>query len=187
MKKLFILFIFLLSTLTLLAQVPTPFVADGQQKCVGTTVVYGPQSVDPSITYSYSISPPIPFTPISGGDQIQVTWNTPGTYSITITSTDANGCSSTSTSIINVVPALTIQVTNQTVCENSLPFNLVSNSSGVTWSGIGVLGNQFDPSGLSPGDYVVNASYIDANGCIGNGSGTITITPIPPTPILNSN
>jgi len=188
MKKLLLL----LSTLVLFnvsgfSQVPTPFVADGQQKCVGSTVIYGPSVIDPTFTYSFNIVPAQAFTSISGGDQIQVTWNTVGVYNIETTVTDANGCSSSSISTITIVPLFNIVVTDQVVCQNSSPFALISNPVGVTWSGVGVVGNNFDPAGLAPGVYPITATFIDANGCQGTGNGTITITPLPPPPTLNSD
>jgi len=188
MKK----FILLLSTLVLFtisgfSQVPTPFLANGQQKCVGSTVVYGPSVIDPALTYSFNIIPAQPFTSISGGDQIQVTWNTVGVYNIETTVTNADGCTSSSISIITIVPTLNIVVTDQVACQNSNPFALISNPTGVTWAGVGVVGNNFNPSGLAPGVYPITATFIDANGCQGSGNGIITITPLPPPPTLNSD
>ena len=187
MKKLLLILIILLLSSVLYAQVPTPFLANGQQKCLGSTVVYGPSVINPTYTYTYSILPAQPFTPISGGTQIQVLWNVIGIYNISITATDANGCTSTSISTVTVVPVINILVTDQIICQGSGPFALISNQVGVVWSGVGVVGNNFDPSGLASGVYPVTATFIDANGCIGTGTGNITITPTPTTPILNSD
>ena len=188
MKKIFtLLATLIIFTVDGFSQVPTPFLANGQQKCVGSTVVYGPSVIDPLMTYSYNIVPAQVFASISGGDQIQVTWNTPGVYNIQITATDANGCSSTSISTVTVVPALTVTVTNEVICQNSNPIPLSANPPGVTWSGNGVVGNTFNSAGLPPGVYPITATFIDANGCQGTGNGTVTITPLPPAPTLNSD
>ena len=187
MKKLFLTLIILLLSSVLYAQVPTPFLANGQQKCLGSTVIYGPAIINPAYIYTYSILPAQTFTPIFGGTQIQVLWNVAGVYNISITATDANGCTSTSVSTVTIVPAVTITVTNQVVCQGSSAFALISNQAGVTWSGTGVVGNNFNPAGLAPGVYPVTATFTDANGCTGTGTGNITITPTPATPILNSD
>jgi len=187
MKKLFLTLIILLLSSILYAQVPTPFLANGQQKCLGSTVIYGPSVINPAYTYTYSILPAQLFTSTSGGTQIQVLWNVIGVYNISITATDANGCTSTSVSTVTIVPAVTIIVTNQVVCQGSSSFALIANQSGVTWSGTGVVGNNFNPAGLAPGVYPVTATFTDANGCAGTGTGNVTITPTPPTPTLNSD
>ena len=82
MKK--IIFTLILTILSVVgySQVPTPNPANGDFYCPNDVQVYGDQVIDPNATYSFSITPAFPFNVISGGDQIEVTWTTPGVYTI---------------------------------------------------------------------------------------------------------
>ena len=102
MKKIIIILGFLLVTLLGYGQVPTPNSANNNVYCINDVKVYGDQVIDPLAVYTFSILPAVPFTIISSGDQIQVTWSAIGTYVISITKTIGT-CSSSNTATITVV------------------------------------------------------------------------------------
>lgn len=182
-------YILLLLTFCLLsnfanAQVPTPNAANGQQYCVGTTVVYG-DAPQPTLgsTYSFNITGTSAqtFTNISSNTQIQVLWNTPGSYTITMTETSAAGCIITTQSNITVAPAIVATIDPITVCENGATQPITGLNLGINpvYSGTGVVANVFDPTGLAPGVYNISVTSTDANGCSITGTGTATVSPLP--------
>ena len=187
MKKILLLLLLTICFTVSKAQVPTPNPANGQNYCIGTQVVYGPQNITPGETYTYSITPTVPFTTISNGNQIQVTWGTAGTYTLEITTTNAAGCSSTATATINVNPVNTATGA-QSLCEGTST-TLINPGlpAGGTWSGVGVTGNTFNATGLTPGTYTATYSGNDPNGCPFVGTVTVTVEPIPPAPVIYSN
>jgi gliding motility-associated-like protein len=92
----------------------------------------------------------------------------PGSY--TITYTISGTCGASDTAIVNVVqggnPAWALPAS---ICAGSPPINLstlVTGTSGGTWSGPGVTGNMFDPSGLS-GNQSITYS-VGQTGCVSN-------------------
>lgn len=188
MKKLILLFTFLLTSLVAISQIPTPNPANNTFHCINDVQVYGDQNIDPLATYSFSISPVFPFTVISSGDQIEVTWTTPGVYTIDITKT-VGSCSSTGQAVINVYPPSTPIITSGTLCQGNGTLSLTSTipGSNPVFSGNGVNGSTFDANGLLPGIYNINFTSTDINGCIMNATSTVTITPPPSVPIIFTN
>ncbi len=69
---------------------------------------------------------------------------------------------------------------DQRVCEGGSPIPLTGASpSGGTWSGTGVSGSTFDPTGLAPGDYTVTYTYTNSKGCTSSDNKTVSIDPKP--------
>jgi hypothetical protein len=76
---------------------------------------------------------------------------------------------------------------NQEVCEGGSPISLTGASPpGGTWSGTGVSGSNFDPTGLLPGPYTVTYTYTNAKGCSNSDNKTVTIN-AKPTATTSSN
>lgn len=188
MKKILLLLTLLITTIGYSQIVPTPNPVNNNSYCVGTTVTYGDNPLDPNATYSFDITPPVPFTVNTEGNQITVTWNAEGPYTITITKTDNCGTSQTSANI-NVNPALVAVIPLDSLCVGSNQIILTALPLGTnpTFSGVGVSGNTFDATGLAPGDYIVNFTSTDVNGCPITGQTTITVLPTAPPPVIFSN
>jgi hypothetical protein len=188
MKKYIFTLVLILITLILSAQVPTPNPANNTFNCINDIQVYGDQVIDPLATYSFTIVPAQPFTSISGGDQIQVTWSTPGVYVITITET-VGICSSSSQATINVYPPTTPLVITDIICVGNGTIALTSTPLGTNpiFSGTGVTGNTFNATGLAQGIYPITFTSTDANGCPMTGTGSVTITSPPPPPTIFTN
>jgi hypothetical protein len=188
MKKLLTTLVIVLIAMISYSQVPTPNPANGNFYCPNDIKVYGDQVIDPLATYSFSITPVIPFNTISSGDQIEVTWTTPGAYTIEITKTIGQ-CSSTSRATITVYPPTNPVVINEALCQGNGTINLTANPTGTNpvFTGTGVVGNTFNASGLPPGNYPITFTSTDANGCAMTGTGLIVITPPPAVPTIYTN
>jgi hypothetical protein len=179
MKKILLILFLSVLTSTLLSQVPTPNIANGQSVCVNDVHYYGDQIIDPTATYQFSINPIQPF--VASGQQIQVTWSTPGIYTITMTETNANGCELITTAVINVSDAVTATINPIEICEGEPVQNITGQNLGnnPVFSGIGVTGNTFDPAGLSAGVYNITVNSTSPNGCLITGIGIVTIYSTP--------
>ncbi|MFZ9778516.1 MAG: PKD domain-containing protein, partial [Schleiferiaceae bacterium] len=64
-------------------------------------------------------------------------------------------------------------------CVGSAPIPLVGSPAGGVWSGTGVVGTTFDPTGLGPGTYEVTYAYTNAAGCTGTSMASIQLAAAP--------
>ena len=64
-------------------------------------------------------------------------------------------------------------------CVGSAPIALVGTPAGGVWSGTGVVGSNFDPTGLGPGTYEVTYAYTNAAGCTGTSTASIQLAAAP--------
>lgn len=96
----------------------------------------------------------------------------------TVTGTDVNGCSNTSTISIavNTPPAVSVVLMNDTFCDIDGPTALSGGSpAGGTYSGPGVSGNAFDASSVGSGTYTITYTFTDVNGCSDSASQTVIV------------
>ena len=179
MKKLLTTLIIVLIAMISYSQVPTPNPANGNFYCPNDIKVYGDQVIDPTSTYQFSIAPVQPFT--SANQQIQVTWTTPGVYTITMIETNAAGCQFTTTAQITVQNVVQATIDPIVVCQGGAVQNITGQNLGSNpvFSGTGVSGTVFNPSGLNPGTYNITVTSQTANGCPIAGTGTVTVEPLP--------
>lgn len=179
MKNLFLSIIFILLTSTVFGQVPTPNIADGQIVCPNAVHFYGDQVVNPTSTYTFNILPPQAFTVV--GQQIQVTWLTPGVYTMTMTETNAAGCQFVTVAQITVQPNIIATIDPIVICQDGGSVPITGQNLGVNpiFNGPGVSGNTFNPAGLASGTYNITVVSQTANGCSITGAGTATVEPLP--------
>lgn len=179
MKSLFLSFIFILVGTNILAQVPTPNIADGQVVCPNEMHYYGDQVVNPTSTYTFSIVPAQVFTTV--GQQIQVTWVTPGVYTMTMTETNSAGCQFVTIAQITVQPNVIATIDPIVLCQDGGNVTITGQNLGTNpiFNGPGVSGNTFNPAGLAPGTYNITVVSQTANGCSITGAGTATVEPLP--------
>jgi hypothetical protein len=100
------------------------------------------------------------------------------TTTYTVTGTDANGCvnSATIDITVNTLPTVTL-TTPQTVCVDDASFTLTGGSpAGGTYSGPGVTGSTFSPTGAGVGSAAIVYNYTDANGCSGSANSSINVS-----------
>lgn len=104
-----------------------------------------------------------------------------GTYLITYSYTDGNGClnSASSNITVNTLPVVTLASISP-VCVNASPFTLSGGSpAGGTYSGTGVSSGTFNPSIPGTGTTNITYTYSDANGCQSSASTSVTVNTIP--------
>jgi hypothetical protein len=77
---------------------------------------------------------------------------------------------------INLLPVVGFAL-DTTLCENGSPLDLTNYVSpiGGTWTGFGVVGNNFNPASTGAGSFEINYTYADLNGCIGSSVDSITV------------
>lgn len=112
----------------------------------------------------------------SGGNSY--TWSdnsTNSTLSVTQAGTyyviaEVGACADTSASItvnVNTLPAVTLNLPQDTFCTSSQLFTLSGGSpAGGVYSGPGVSGGQLDPSVAGVGAHTITYTYTDANSCL---------------------
>ncbi len=116
------------------------------------------------------------------------TYQTTGTYQVSLTVSSANGCSSTlvKTVVITNAPLVDFSFDNHCVA-SSIQFTHspgmdMANISALNWSfGDGITSTQADPQHLynNPGDYIVTLKITNTSGCENTISHNITILPAP--------
>jgi gliding motility-associated-like protein len=120
------------------------------------------------------------------------TWNTNSTgtsispsptvtTTYTVTGTDGNACinMSTSTVIVNTLPAITVN--SSTICAGATTTLTVSGANTYTWS-TNLTGASISPSPTITTTYTVSGT--DGNSCVSTGTSTITVNTLP---IINVN
>jgi large repetitive protein len=104
-----------------------------------------------------------------------------GTHIIEYTVTNAEGCTDIGQIEITVNPSPDASIDPVApVCVNIAPFNLISSTTGGTWSGPGITdaGNGlFDPALAGPGDHVIRYE-LSVGGCDSSDEITITVLPV---------
>lgn len=132
--------------------------------------------------YSYSVTAgalPGGLTLTTGG-VLSGTPNALGTFNFDITSTDAGGCSVTTSYSITITCAtsfVTLAPFTTPACSNGGFVGLSGGTpSGGTYSGTGVTGGFFNPS---VGTQVITYSYTDGQGCSDNDSQLLTVNNAP--------
>lgn len=100
------------------------------------------------------------------------------TTTYTVTGTDSSGCVNTTTIdvTVNALPTVTL-TTPQTVCVDDASFTLTGGSpAGGTYSGPGVTGSTFSPTGAGVGSAAIVYNFTDANGCSGSATSSINVS-----------
>lgn len=184
MKKLITILLMLITTFSF-AQLTTTNPDTVCYNAIGS--IYQVPSLGPGYTYTWTVSAPGTITAGAGTNSITVDWNTfsAGLHpnAVTVYATNvATGCQSTPITlnvfVLQVIPTITAI---GPFCANNPCVNLVGTPAGGTWSGTGVVGNQFCPTTSGPGAF--NITYtITQNGCTFTATTTVTVNP---TPVLS--
>ncbi len=105
-----------------------------------------------------------------------------GPYSVTYSYTDGNGCSNSISQpvTVNALPVVSFTGLSSSYCINANAVTLTGTPAGGTFSGIGISGNNFNPSTAGPGGpYSITYSYTDGNGCSNSISQPVTVNALP--------
>ncbi|MFN2313784.1 MAG: PKD domain-containing protein, partial [Bacteroidales bacterium] len=101
-----------------------------------------------------------------------------GNHVITYSITDSNGCTDSDDTIITVAtPDATITPVD-TLCEDSPAITLTAHDLGGTWSGPGVVGNQFIAALAGVGNHLIRYNIFNTD-CSDNDSTVITVMALP--------
>ena len=137
-------------------------------------------SVDLHAAYSDSVSIQwlIDGNTIAGANDSVFVADTAGIYAVYFS--NVNGCNIGSLNAIpifvNVLPVVTFQLPNDTVCVNTSAFALSGESpSGGNFAGVGVSGNVFTPAIAGTGARVLLYTYTDGNGCVNSARDTVFV------------
>ena len=132
---------------------------------------------------------------VGTGNSLSTGQNTVGVYTYYATTTDANGCSSSSTIVtldIYSLPSSPI-TSNQTACFGSVIPDLTASGSNITWYSDAALtsqvgtGNSLLTGQNTVGVYIYYATTTDANGCESlPSSSTLEIYSLPNSPTVNN-
>jgi len=100
-----------------------------------------------------------------------------GSFPLTYSYTDGNGCSSSATETITVIQGPTVTLAPfSDVCDSDPFFTLTGgNPSNGTYSGPGVTAGVFNPSSAGVGVHTITYTFTDGNGCDGTAFETITV------------
>jgi hypothetical protein len=113
---------------------------------------------------------------ISGAVSANYSANQSGSYHVSVS---AGGCTGTSSAImvtVNPLPLVSFSGLSTSYICQSPAVTLTGNPAGGSFSGPGIIGNQFNPSALPiGGPYSITYSYSDMNGCTNSVSGTTSV------------
>ena len=164
--------------------------ASGATPFTGGCTTFGPWHPYGSATWT--ISPPVPGLNYSdwGGAYLNGNEAGPGTYTLTYHWDNQAGiqglggypCSGEASTIITITNPWNASWSSPgTICSIGGTLNLnnyITGNTGGTWSGTGVSGSNFDPSGLS-GPVSITYSVGNSAACNASVTHTITVNPLP--------
>lgn len=146
--------------------------------------IYQVPSLGPGYTYSWTVASPGTITAGAGTNSITVNWgalpNGLNTNAVTVVATNTvTGCPSAPVTlnvfVVNIVPTIT---PIGPFCQGAACVTLTGTPAGGTWSGTGVVGNQFCPTTSGVGTF--NVTYtVTQNGCTFTTTTTVTVNPLP--------
>ena len=105
-----------------------------------------------------------------------VEYSTSGMHSVTLT--NLSGCDSIVTLdlTVNDLPIVDFTFNQDSICDYDSPITLSATPSGGVFSGVGVVGNSFNPYGFSVAGYAsVQYVYSDFNGCTSTSTDSIFV------------
>jgi len=112
------------------------------------------------------------------GDIFDPAISGPGNHVITYSITDANGCCNSDQIVITVIILDATITPIDTLCVTDQKITLTAHDSGGIWSGVGVIGNTFDPAIAGVGDHLIRYNIINGD-CRDADSRIITVMPLP--------
>ena len=167
-----------------------------EEVCDGESVSFSASGLlDGLTTFSYTIDDGTPPTYL-GTETVTVTGGTHtfaaapypvGTYTVTINSIEVDGCISqfgqtvSTTFTVHPLPVVTCPPSQEACIDHQivdLTF-LGATPAGGTFSGTGVIGDDFNPAVAGVGSFTINYSFTDANGCTNDCDFTFTVHDLP--------
>jgi serine protease len=147
------------------------FTANQTTICAGQSIQFQETSTGGATNYSWSF--PGASVTSSTAPAPTVTYNTPGTYQVSLLVSNAYGSHNIArTAYIIVGGGSTVSVTSpiSALCNTSSPVSLTTTPSGGVLSGPGIVSGQFNPVLAGIGTHRVYYLYTDPYGCSGQDS-----------------
>jgi gliding motility-associated-like protein len=115
---------------------------------------------------------------VTPGGTFDPTLAGPGTYNLTYTFTNINGCVDTDPMTVTVYALPVVNAGNdQTFCDQPIPQQLTGTPAGGTWSGPNVTASGlFTAAGA--GTFTLTYTFTDANGCTSSDQADVTVVPV---------
>ncbi|MCF8276828.1 MAG: PKD domain-containing protein [Flavobacteriales bacterium] len=170
-------------TITVFA-LPTASFPQPADVCLGNATEFTDNSVGTGLNYTWDFGDS---SPLNYSQSPTHTYASDGTFTVTLSITDVNGCSNTTTQTATVNPLpVAIAGIDQSICLNTLTTMAASGGLQYSWNPVTDLVDatsattQASPSSTTT--YTVTVT--DANGCIDTDDMTITVNPLP-VPTIN--
>ncbi len=105
----------------------------------------------------------------------------PNEYEIYYTFTDENSCTNIDTQKVEILGLYDLEILNlyDSYCSDALPILLETNLNGGTFTGNGMVGNQFRPSDAEYGIFEISYQFSDANLCVSEVKKMVTVYSAP--------
>ena len=157
------------------------FATSSPSLCINAPAVLSDQSSNTPTAWSWTLTGASPAT--SSVKNPTVSYNATGTYTVSLTSSNANGASTVYSNTVSVVASPTISLTSATIC-NSSPVSLsASGASTYNWSnGVNNVSISVNPSVTTV--YTCTGSIA---GCVSIASTTVSVGSAPPTPTITQS
>jgi PKD repeat protein len=151
------------------------FNTSSSSTCVGTNVTFSDLSTGNPTSWSWDFGDNSTSTTQSPTHVYQ----TPGSYTVTLTVSNAAGSDVflVTPFVVNALPTVTLTSNDadNTVCINNGLVNLTTTPSTAVCTGNGVSGNTFNPLTAGIGLHQIAASFTDQNGCVGTQTLSIVV------------
>ena len=135
--------------------------------CLGDSVIFKGSGAD-SYTWDNGVNDNVTFTP-----------TTPGTFTYTVTGTDANGCENTATVelIVNDLPTISASVSQSEICLGDSVIFKGNGADSYTWDNGIIDDEEFIPT--TTGTFTYTVTGTNTNGCENTAAVLLTINELP--------
>lgn len=158
------------------------FSASDTTICVGDCISFTDLSTNIPTSWAWTFTGGTPGTS-TAQNPASICYNTAGTYTVSLTATNANGNNTkTRTSYITVtaLPAVTISPTYDSICFGQSQTFTASGATSYSWSPATGLNITTGPTVIAtPASTTTYTVTGTTNGCTGSATVTVTVTPIP--------
>lgn len=154
------------------------FASSSSSLCINVPEVFNDQSSNTPTAWAWQFPGAIPS--IASVKNPTVTYNAAGNYTVSLIATNANGSSTTYSSVIAVVTTPTISLSSGTVCSGSSAILTASGAATYAWSN-GAIGNPITVAPITTSVYTCTGSV---GACSASQTTTVTVGSVPAIPTI---
>ncbi len=160
------------------------FTASATTVCTGATVNFTDASTGGPTSWAWTFPSGTPASSTAQNPS-GIVWNTPGTYTVSLTATNGNGNSSATQVItVNATPTVTTTATSTTICSGNNTTITASGATTYNWMPGSLTGASNTVSPTTTTTYTITGT---SAGCTGTSTRTITVNPTPTVTATASN